>query len=82
MLLNGDLDAAVWNADEHRAREAFRLGEFQSVKAKEIADKASTSVILIEKERTEVKEYLLKLDKDKILDIQEKVVNKEMFPQY
>jgi hypothetical protein len=82
MLLRGDLDAAVWNSDEHRAREAFNTGEFQSAKAKKVADKASASVILIEKKRTEVKDYLLKLDKEKILVIQEKVVNKEMFPQY
>lgn len=82
MLISGDLDAAVWNADEHRAKEVFGVGDFQSEKAKEIANKASTSVILIEKGRKEVKDYLLKLDKEKILDIQEKVVNKEMFPEY
>ncbi|GAA0443852.1 MAG: GntR family transcriptional regulator YhfZ [Bacillota bacterium] len=82
MLLKGDLDAAVWNADENRARETFQVGEFQSASTRQVVKNASTSVILIEKDRKDVKEYITKLDKEKILRIQQQVVNKEKLPHY
>lgn len=82
MLLQGDLDAAVWNADENRATETFEVGDFQSKKAMQLSKSASTSVILIEKDRTDVMESLLELDKDRILTIQHQVVAKEKLPHY
>ncbi|CDQ40338.1 MULTISPECIES: GntR family transcriptional regulator YhfZ [Virgibacillus] len=82
MLLNGDIDAAVWNADENRSKRRFQIGDFKSEKAKKVSVKASTSVILIEKDRHEVKDYISGLDKDVILDIQQKVVKKEKLPHY
>ncbi|MEC5425219.1 GntR family transcriptional regulator YhfZ [Virgibacillus sp. C22-A2] len=82
MLLDGELDAAVWNADENRSKETFSVGDFLSEKAKALAEKAATSVLLIEKDRKDILEYLLQLDKEKILDIQDKVVKKEKLPHY
>jgi|SRR5690625_2409010 len=81
-LQNGILDAAVWNSDEIRAHKAFKTIDFQNAEAKEIANQASASVLLIEKDRIEVKEFLHRLDKREILDIQQQVVNKEKLPQY
>lgn len=81
-LQNGILDAAVWNSDEIRANKAFKTIDFQNAEAKKIADQASASVLLIEKDRIEVKEFLHRLDKREILDIQQQVVNKEKLPQY
>lgn len=82
MLLHGDLDAAVWNADENRATEMFTVDDFQSEKAKQLSKSASTSVILIEKDRKDVMDNLLQLDKNRILTIQHQVVAKEKLPHY
>jgi len=81
-LQNGSLDAAVWNADESRANKAFKKVDFRTKNAKEVAEKASTSVVLIERDRTEVMDFLSKLDKQKIMAIQQSVVRKEKLPHY
>ncbi|HEY4599936.1 MAG TPA: GntR family transcriptional regulator YhfZ [Cerasibacillus sp.] len=80
-LLNGSIDAAVWNADEARAK-AFKQVEFTTEDARSNALKASTAVILIEKERHSVRDYLMWLDKEKIIAIQELVVNHQKIPYY
>ncbi|GIP62297.1 transcriptional regulator [Virgibacillus pantothenticus] len=82
MLLNEHIDAAVWNADENRSKETFTTGEFQSHKASALALKASTAVILVEKDREDVHSAIKELDKDRILEIQQKVINKEKLPHY
>ena len=70
-LQNGTLDAAVWNSDESRSVKAFKQVNFQTELAKTIAAKATTSVILIEKEREQVLNYFAQLDKDKVKQIQQ-----------
>ncbi|WP_284139104.1 MULTISPECIES: GntR family transcriptional regulator YhfZ [unclassified Virgibacillus] len=81
-LQSGSLDAAVWNADETRANKVLKKVDFKSEKAKAIAKKASTSVVLMEKDRPEVSNFLLRLDKQLILDIQRLVVEKKKLPHY
>lgn len=82
MLLNGEIDAAVWNSDENRSREAFSVGDFQSKRARKFAGQASAACMLIEKDRDDIKDYIHQLNKEQILSIQQKVVNKDMFPHY
>lgn len=81
-LQNGTLDAAVWNSDEIRANKAFKTVDFKNEQAKQVADKASSSVLLIEKDRVDVNQFLARLDTQEILAIQQQVVNKEKLPQY
>jgi len=81
-LQNGTLDAAVWNSDEIRANKAFKTVAFRNEQAKQVADKASSSVLLIEKDRVDVNQFLARLDTQEILAIQQQVVNKEKLPQY
>ncbi|HLQ70960.1 MAG TPA: GntR family transcriptional regulator YhfZ [Bacillota bacterium] len=81
-LQNGTLDAAVWNLDEIRANKAFKTVDFKNEQAKQVADKASASVLLIEKDRVDVNQFLARLDTQEILAIQQQVVNKEKLPQY
>jgi len=81
-LQNGTLDAAVWNSDESRSVKAFKQVNFQSEQARTIAEKATTSVILIEKEREEVLNYFSQLDKDKVKQIQQLVVEYKKIPHY
>jgi len=82
MLRDQQLDAAIWNADDNYMSENFKGVSFQSDKAKEIAEKATTSVILTEKDRKKVLEYFSKLDKDDVHRIQEEVVNHKKIPHY
>lgn len=82
MLLSGDIDAAVWNADENRTNGDMGVGTFRSPKAREISEKATSSVVLIEKDRSDVKKYLGKLDIMDIVETQRKVVRKEKLPHY
>ncbi len=82
MLQKGSLDAAVWNVDDTRTNKAFKKADFRSEKAKKLSEKATSAVILIEKDRSEVLEYLSNLDVQKIKRIQQKVVKKEIIPHY
>ncbi|MFD2628900.1 GntR family transcriptional regulator YhfZ [Oceanobacillus kapialis] len=82
MLITGEIDAAVWNADENRTNSEMGVGTFRSSRAKEIAHKATSSVVLIEKERLDVKNYLEKLEIMNIVETQTKVVRKEKLPHY
>ncbi|GGM38567.1 transcriptional regulator [Paraliobacillus quinghaiensis] len=81
-LVNGDLDAAVWNSDDARTFKKLKRVDFRSEKAKAIAEKASTSVVLIEKDRTDVLDYLLELNKEKVIEIQQLVINHKKIPKY
>lgn len=81
-LLNGTLDAAVWNSDENRAKSAFKIGDFKSEKAISVSEKASTAVIVFEKDRQDELGQILKLDKRKIVSIQQLVVDKKKLPHY
>ncbi|NWO13474.1 MULTISPECIES: GntR family transcriptional regulator YhfZ [Virgibacillus] len=81
-LQNGSLDAAVWNADERRTNKTFKKVGFRTKEANMLSEKASTSVILIEKDRTDVHDFLLGLETRKIIEIQELVVNKKKLPHY
>ena len=81
-LQNGTLDAAVWNSDESRSVKAFKQVNFQSQLARTIAKKATTSVILIEKDREQVLNYFSQLDKEKVKQIQQLVVDHKKIPHY
>ncbi|ASN04533.1 GntR family transcriptional regulator YhfZ [Virgibacillus necropolis] len=81
-LMNGTLDAAVWNSDENRAKRAFKIGAFKSEKARSVSEKASTAVIVIEKDRKDELDQILQLDKQKIVFIQQLVVDKKKLPHY
>ena len=81
-LQNGTLDAAVWNSDESRSVKAFKQVNFQSQQARTIAKKATTSVILIEKEREQVLNYFSQLDKEKVKQIQQLIVDHKKIPHY
>ena len=81
-LQNGTLDAAVWNFDESRSVKAFQQVNFQSLPARTIAKKATTSVILIEKDREQVLNYFSQLDKEKVKQIQQLVVDHKKIPHY
>lgn len=81
-LQNGTLDAAVWNEDESRVKQTFKEVGFRSSKAKQIAEKATTSVILIEKERTKLLEYFSQINREKVKQIQQLVVDYKRIPHY
>jgi|SRR5690625_96499 len=82
MLKSKQLDAAIWNADDSYMSENFKGVSFQSEKAKEIAKKATTSVILTEKDRTKVLEYFSKINKNDVQRIQQQVVEHKKIPHY
>ncbi|WP_042224039.1 GntR family transcriptional regulator YhfZ [Oceanobacillus manasiensis] len=82
MLMSGDIDAAVWNADENRTKGEMGVGTFRSSQAKSISVKATSSIILVEKARQDVKNYLERLDVNEIVETQKKVVRKEKLPHY
>ncbi|MDY0406732.1 GntR family transcriptional regulator YhfZ [Virgibacillus sp. 179-BFC.A HS] len=81
-LQSGSLDAAVWNSDESRANRVFKKVDFRTKKARHVAEKASTSIILTEKDRADVQNFLSQLDKQEIIEIQQLVVNKKKLPHY
>lgn len=81
-LMNGSLDAAVWNSDEIRAKSSFKTSAFRSEKALDVSKKASTAVIVIEKDRQDELDQISHLDKQKIVSIQNLVINKKKLPHY
>lgn len=81
-LLNGTIDAAVWNSDEIRAAEKLEKIDFHSKQANVISEKASTSVIVIEKDRTDIAAYLGELDKESVKSIQNMVLENKKLPHY
>lgn len=81
-LLNGSIDAAVWNSDEVKAAEVLKKIDFRSKQANLVSEKASTSVILMEKGQEEITKYLTELDKQKIVGIQKLVLENKKLPHY
>lgn len=82
MLKNGSIDAAVWNADEARAFKTFTSSDFKSKKAKELALKATRAAIVIESERTNIKEQIQLLQFEKVEEIQQLVEEEKKYPHY
>lgn len=81
-LRNGTLDAAVWNSDEQRSVKAFKQVSFNSPIAKEIAKKATSSVVLIDKGIENISKNFSELDIEKVKEIQRKVVAHQKIPHY
>lgn len=81
-LRNRTIDAAIWNADETHAGQAFKQVHFQSEEARKIAKKATASVVLIEKDRQDVYDYFAQIDQDKVREIQQLVVTQQKIPHY
>ncbi|SFB12379.1 Helix-turn-helix domain-containing protein [Lentibacillus halodurans] len=81
-LLTGSIDAAVWNSDEVKAAETLKRIDFHSEQANLISEKASTSVILMEKGRTDIATYLTELDEKRVVEIQKMVLDHEKLPHY
>ncbi|WP_174614744.1 GntR family transcriptional regulator YhfZ [Virgibacillus ihumii] len=81
-LQQGGIDAAVWNSDEDRASDTLKRVSFHSAQANLLAEKASTSVVLIEKNQEEIAEYLTELDSQEIVRIQRKVIDRKKLPHY
>ncbi|ALX47823.1 GntR family transcriptional regulator YhfZ [Lentibacillus amyloliquefaciens] len=81
-LLNGSIDAAVWNSDEIKAAEKLKRIDFHSEQANLLSEKASTSVILMEKEREDIGEYLTELDTRRVTEIQKMVLDNKKLPHY
>lgn len=82
MLKNGSIDAAVWNADEARALKTFASSDFKSKKAKELAIKATTAAIVIESERTNIREQIQLLQFNKVEETQRLVEEGNKYPHY
>ncbi|MCU1807215.1 transcriptional regulator [Cytobacillus firmus] len=82
MLKNGSIDAAVWNADEARALKTFASFDFKSKRAKELAVKATRAAIVIESERTNIREQIQLLQFNKVEEIQMLVEEGEKYPHY
>lgn len=82
MLKNGSIDAAVWNADEARAFKTFASSDFKSKKAKELAMKATRAAIVIESERTNIKEQIQFLQFEKVEEVQKLVEDEKKYPHY
>ncbi|HEY4553118.1 MAG TPA: GntR family transcriptional regulator YhfZ [Bacillaceae bacterium] len=82
MLKNGSIDAAVWNADEDRAAQAFQSADFQSEKAQKLAMEATNAVMVAELERQDILEQLHMLDIMKVKGTQSMVEKEEKYPHY
>jgi hypothetical protein len=82
MLKEKKIDAAVWNIDEIRTVESFNAVEFQSEKAKSLTKHTSEATIVIDTSRTEVKNQIMLLDTEIILNAQIMVETGKKFPRY
>ncbi|GAA0732718.1 GntR family transcriptional regulator YhfZ [Clostridium oceanicum] len=80
-ILSGEIDAAIWNKDD--VKDSGKKFNFHSISNEKFKYADTEAVIVANKS----KEYLIKIlnkfiDKSQILDIQKKVVNEEMIPNY
>lgn len=82
MLQDKKLDAAVWNVDEIRSVKTFNSAEFQSVSAQQLASQTSEAVIIIDKDRHEVKKQIDLVDVSSVRKTQRMVESGELFPSY
>lgn len=81
-LKNGSIDATVWNSDDNGIKSTFKQVDFQSKEAKQKANKATSAAILIEKDRQDIMDYFQQLNKNKIEEIQQLVVQHKKIPHY
>jgi hypothetical protein len=82
MLINGSIDAAVWNADETRSLRTFPSYRFHSKKAQELAEKASMAALVIECDRQSIKKQLAMLDFENVTRVQQLVEEEKKYPHY
>lgn len=83
MLNSQQIDAAVWSSDDSRLTKAFSSIDFQTTKAKKLAEDTSEAVIVIDGERE--KEFLEKwgsVQTEEILAIQKDVESGRKIPKY
>lgn len=81
-LKKGIIDAGIWNYDEIRDKDYKDLN-FISMKESKLETDMSTSVVVTHKEDSSIKAFFDKsVDKEKILSIQNKVLEGDIIPQY
>ncbi|MGI6127953.1 MAG: GntR family transcriptional regulator YhfZ [Planifilum sp.] len=83
MLKEGKIDAAVWNKDELRYADRFGRGPFQSKRARELSEKVSEAVLVVDQEKGAiVGQRLADLSVDRIRSVQEEVEKGRRFACY
>ena len=83
-LQSGEIDAAVWNKDEIMEKGLnYNLGELTNPKSMDVSSPAATAVLVINKERPEIKTTLLRIiDSEMITAVQEGVLAGSIIPKY
>lgn len=83
-LQNNEIDAAIWNVDEIEEKNIkFNICPLANPKTREVSQKDTIATIVINKDSKEIKEVIKKIiDMEKVEEIQQKVMNKEMIPSY
>jgi len=82
MLSKGIIDAAVWNADEEKTWQAFTSSDFHSEKARQLAAKATTAVMVAESVRERIKQQLELIDTEQVKQVQNLVLSGKKHPHY
>ena len=83
MLKEGKIDAAVWNKDELRYADRFGRGPFRSERARELSEKVSEAVLVVDQEKGKIVEQrLADLSVDRIRAVQEDVEKGRRFASY
>jgi hypothetical protein len=83
MLKEGKIDAAVWNKDELRYADRFGRGPFRSERARELSEKVSEAVLVVDQEKGKIVEQrLADLSVDRIRSVQEDVEKGRRFASY
>lgn len=81
-LKAGNIDAAVWNVDESKTVNELNSAEFTSLRARQLAEKATISAMVVEEGRTDVKEQLDIIDFSMVTSRQKLVESGAIFPNY
>ena len=80
-ILSGEIDAAIWNKDDIKDND--KKFNYYSIRNEKFNYADTEAVIVVNKNNEYLTKLLKKfLDKDQILDIQKKVVNEEIIPNY
>ncbi|SES05952.1 GntR family transcriptional regulator YhfZ [Salipaludibacillus aurantiacus] len=82
MLKSKKIDAAVWNSDENLSFDLYPSVPVKAQASIKHSKKVSEASIVIESSREDIKSIFGKIPSQLICDIQKKVENEDMFPQY
>lgn len=82
MLKEKQIDAAIWNKDEIEQNFQLKTTPFTSQEARKVEKKITEAVCVIRSDQVHLKKIYDLINVQEVIRLQEKVVRKEIIPQY